>query len=162
TPGRGAHLAVQQGLGLLPERRLGSRADHRAHPGLDRENVVNNMETDGMNWVSRNPTRQRLFSRFANWISNATGHPSAFLIWLAVGPWFHYSDSWQLVINTITTVVTFLMVFLIQNAQNRSACAIQIKLGEIIRALEGAHNALLDLEHLSDEELAQLGRQYAA
>jgi low affinity Fe/Cu permease len=82
------------------------------------------------------------------------------LAWLVTGPAFGYSDTWQLVINTGTTIVTFLMVFLIQNTQNRDGAAVQLKLDEIIRAIEGAHNALLDLEELPEPQLAQFRVQY--
>ncbi len=109
-----------------------------------------------------------VFARLANRTSETSGHPLAFLIsvivivlWLASGPFFHFSDTWQLIINTATTIVTFLMVFLIQNAQNRAAYAVQIKLDELIRALDGAHNALLDLEELTDEEIARLRGRYS-
>jgi len=109
------------------------------------------------------------FTRFANHASQATGHPSAFVIaavvvavWAITGPLFKFSDTWQLVINTGTTIITFLMVFLIQNTQNRDTEAMQIKLDELIRATQGAHNALLNLEHLEDEELARYRRHYAA
>jgi low affinity Fe/Cu permease len=81
-------------------------------------------------------------------------------IWGITGPTFHYSDTWQLIINTGTTIVTFLMVFLIQNTQNRDAKAMQLKLDEIIRALQGARNELVDLENLSDEDLAKLEKQF--
>lgn len=88
------------------------------------------------------------------------GRPLAFalagtviIVWIVTGPLFHFSDTWQLVINTGTTIVTFLMVFLIQNTQNRDSEALQVKLDEIIRSIEGAHNALLDLEELEDKEL---------
>jgi low affinity Fe/Cu permease len=82
------------------------------------------------------------------------------LIWGLTGPMFHYSDTWQLIINTGTTIVTFLMVFLIQNTQNRDAKAVHLKLDEIIRALKGARNELIDLEKLADEELTSLEKQF--
>src|SRR5213082_2035817 len=82
------------------------------------------------------------------------------IVWGATGPTFHFSDTWQLIINTGTTIVTFLMVFLIQNTQNRDAKAVHLKLDEIIRALKGARNELVDLEKLSDEDLAALEKQF--
>jgi len=82
------------------------------------------------------------------------------VIWALTGPTFHFSDTWQLIINTGTTIVTFLMVFLIQNTQNRDAKAFQLKLDEIIRALKGARNELVDLENLSDEDLKDLEKQF--
>jgi low affinity Fe/Cu permease len=82
------------------------------------------------------------------------------LVWLITGPAFHFSDTWQLIINTATTVVTFLMVFLIQNTQNRDAKAMHLKLDELIRAIKGARNRLVDLEGLSDEELSKLEKQF--
>ena len=82
------------------------------------------------------------------------------LVWIVTGPTFHFSDTWQLIINTATTVVTFLMVFLIQNTQNRDAKAMHLKLDELIRALKGARNQLVDLEDLSDEDLKKFERQF--
>jgi low affinity Fe/Cu permease len=110
-----------------------------------------------------NGSKQAWFTRFARWTSCHAGRPSAFIFavlvivgWAVTGPMFHYSDTWQLVINTSTTIVTFLMVFLIQNTQNRDSQAIHVKLDELIRAKKGARNSLLNLEELSDEELEQL------
>lgn len=110
---------------------------------------------------------QKRFTGFAKWTSHAMGQPAAFVIaagiivfWGVTGPVFHFGDSWQLVINTGTTIITFLMVFLIQNTQNRDGAAVQIKLDELIRAVEGAHNALLDLEELSDEQLVRIRARY--
>ena len=108
------------------------------------------------------------FTGFAQATSRATGRPSAFLlavativVWLVTGPLFGFSDTWQLVINTGTTIVTFLMVFLIQNTQNRDSEALQIKLDELIRATEGAHNALLNLEDLEEAELDRIRSTYS-
>jgi low affinity Fe/Cu permease len=104
-----------------------------------------------------------LFRKFARKISEVLGRAEVFLgavvlivIWAALGPIYHYSDTWQLVINTATTIVTFLMVFLIQNTQNRDAKAIQLKLDELIRGVQGARTGLVRLEELSDEELKEL------
>jgi len=82
------------------------------------------------------------------------------IVWIATGPIFHFSDTWQLIINTATTIITFLMVFLIQNTQNRDAKAVHLKLDELIRALKGARNKLVDLEDLSEEELRTLQQQF--
>jgi low affinity Fe/Cu permease len=82
------------------------------------------------------------------------------LVWILTGPTFHFSDTWQLIINTATTVITFLMVFLIQNTQNRDAKAVHLKLDELIRAIKSARNALVDLEDLSDEDLKRLEQQF--
>ncbi|ACB77453.1 low affinity iron permease family protein [Opitutus terrae] len=116
----------------------------------------------------KTPSFSVWFTSFAKITARATGRPSAFVLafavilaWAVTGPLFHYSDTWQLVINTGTTIVTFLMVFLIQNTQNRDTQAIQVKLDELIRAMEGAHNALLNLEDLTDEELEQIRADYA-
>lgn len=107
------------------------------------------------------------FTRFAKSTSRAAGQPATFcaavaviLLWAGTGPLFGFSDTWQLVINTGTTIVTFLMVFLIQNTQNRDSQAIQVKLDELIRSIEGAHLALLDLEELDDKHLERICSDY--
>jgi low affinity Fe/Cu permease len=82
------------------------------------------------------------------------------LLWLALGPYFHYSDSWELVINTLTTIITFIMVFLLQNTQNRDTMAIQLKLDEIIRSLKGSSNKLVKIEESTDEEITEMLKQY--
>ena len=111
--------------------------------------------------------RSSPFSRIAKWTARTSGHPAAFgaallliATWAVTGPLFHFSDTWQLVINTWTTIVTFLMVFLIQNTQNRDSAAVQIKLDELIRSTEGAHNALLNLEELEVDDLERLRAHY--
>jgi low affinity Fe/Cu permease len=113
--------------------------------------------------------RRSLFDRFSKSISRFAGHPAAFVgaagiivLWIVSGPVFGFSDTWQLVINTATTIVTFLMVFLIQNTQNRESAAIQLKLDELIRASRGAHNGLLDLEELSERELEGFRAKYVS
>lgn len=113
------------------------------------------------------PYRGSRFNRFAKYVARMTGHPFAFviaaaviLIWAITGPVFHFSDTWQLVINTGTTIVTFLMVFLIQNTQYRDSAAMQIKLDELIRTVEGAHNALLDLEELDEKHIDKIRADY--
>jgi low affinity Fe/Cu permease len=107
------------------------------------------------------------FRRFASRASNALGTPWAFhiaaasiVVWAISGPVFQFSNTWQLIANTGTTLVTFLMVFLIQNTQNRDARAIQLKLDELLRGVKGARTRLVDLEDLSDDELAQLQKQF--
>lgn len=108
-------------------------------------------------------TMSTMFSHFAQRTSVWSGHPVAFLLavitivaWVVTGPIFHYSDTWQLVINTGTTIVTFLMVFLIQNTQNRDMLAVQLKLSELVLAMEGAKNSYAAIEDLTDEELQEL------
>ena len=107
------------------------------------------------------------FLRFSKSLSVAAGKASTFTVavalivaWAVTGPFFGYSDTWQLIINTTTTIITFLMVFLIQNTQNRDTEAIQVKLDEIIRALEGAHNELLNVENLDEEDLDNFRQRY--
>src|SRR5512147_369096 len=109
------------------------------------------------------------YSRFAKGAARFCGRPRVFVfavgviaVWAITGPIFRFSDTWQLVINTSTTIVTFLMVFLIQNTQNRDTEAIQLKLDELIRATQGAHNALLDLEELEEESLEAFRKKYEA
>ncbi|WP_323846298.1 low affinity iron permease family protein [Microbulbifer magnicolonia] len=109
------------------------------------------------------------YSKFAKASAHFCGRPRVFvfavaiiLLWAISGPLFHFSNTWQLVINTVTTTVTFLMVFIIQNTQNRDTEAIQLKLDELIRATRGAHNALLDLEELDEERLDEFRRRYEA
>lgn len=114
----------------------------------------------------RNPVSQ-LLERFSRKVTEATGTSAAFIIalliiivWLISGPFFQFSDTWQLVINTGTTIVTFLMVFLIQRSQNKDALAIHLKLNEIVAALEGASNRLIDVEDLTEEEIKTLHQHY--
>jgi low affinity Fe/Cu permease len=108
-----------------------------------------------------------VFTRFSKWASRATGRPGTFigavgiiLLWAITGPIFDFSDTWQLVINTSTTIITFLMVFLIQNTQNRDTEAIHIKLDELIRAVSTAQNTMLDLEELDEKELDEIRSKY--
>jgi low affinity Fe/Cu permease len=108
-----------------------------------------------------------MFSRFAKWTAHVTGRPATFIlalvviaVWAITGPIFHFSDTWQLVINTSTTIVTFLMVFLIQNTQYRDSEAVQIKLDELIRAVKGAHNIVVDLEEATEEDLERIRAYY--
>ena len=116
------------------------------------------------------PGALRTSSRFAHvarGISTLAGRPGAFvvatvgiLLWAASGPLFGFSDTWQLIVNTTTTIITFLMVFIIQNTQNRDTAAMQVKLDELIRATQGAHNAILDLEELDEEQLREYLQRY--
>jgi low affinity Fe/Cu permease len=108
-----------------------------------------------------------IFSRFSAWTTRATGGRWAFLLalgavvgWAATGPYFRYSDNWQLVINTGTTIVTFLMVFLIQNAQNRESKAVHLKLDELIRGVKDARNEMIQVENLTEEQMERLGERY--
>ena len=110
---------------------------------------------------------KNMFRKFAQSSAQAVGSSWAFLLsliiiiaWAVTGPMFHYSDTWQLVINTGTTIITFLMVFLIQNTQNRDAKAIHLKLDELIKGVAGARTRLVNLQELSDDELAQLQEEF--
>ena len=113
------------------------------------------------------PPHKDHFGQFANICSSYLGSRWAFaaavgviIAWAITGPIYHYSDTWQLIINTGTTIVTFLMVFLIQNTQNRDARAINLKLNELIESIKSAHNEMIDIEHLSDAELDVLAERY--
>src|SRR5687767_6526674 len=114
------------------------------------------------------PTRSKSwFTRFTKWTAKATGRPLAFTLavglivtWAITGPIFGFSNTWQLVINTTTTIVTFLMVFLIQSTQNRDSEALQVKLDELIRAIGNARNELLDLEELEERDLLRIRKTY--
>lgn len=108
------------------------------------------------------------FRRFAQGVSTATGHPTVFVlavalivVWIVSGPIFRFSDTWQLVINTGTTIITFLMVFILQNTQNRDNTAVQLKLDELIRAVHNARSRFIDLEDLPDEELERITEEFA-
>jgi len=116
----------------------------------------------------RNTWRRGVFHRFAKAAARATGHGFAFgvavgavLAWALAGPLFHFNDTWQLTINTATTIITFLMVFLIQNSQNRESEAVQLKLDEMIRSSKYAHNAILNIEELTEVELDEIKAKYA-
>jgi low affinity Fe/Cu permease len=107
------------------------------------------------------------FTRFTKFTAHLTGQPFSFAMavliiaaWAITGPLFDFSDTWQLIVNTSTTIITFLMVFIIQNTQNRDTAAMQLKLDELIRATQGAHNALLDLEKIDDEQFERYRRSY--
>ena len=117
--------------------------------------------------MTENGNGKGIFQSFASRASHMVGTRWAFvgatgliLAWIVSGPYFHYSNTWQLVINTATTIVTFLMVFLIQNTQNRDARAIHLKLDEIIHSIHAAHDDMINIENLSDDELKQLTERY--
>jgi len=145
-----------------------------ARAGFRKRDVCNAIAKTNHNSKTKKNGDRDLFCRvrdafhfFARKASNILGSPWAFIIailiiivWAALGPTFHYSDTWQLIINTGTTIVTFLMVFLIQNTQNRDAKAVHLKLDELIRAIASARNNLLDLEELSEEELKKLEEDF--
>ena len=112
--------------------------------------------------------KQGLFEKFASWVSKAAGSTTAFLcafcivlVWAATGPFFGFSETWQLVINTGTTIITFLMVFLIQKSQNKDSLAIQMKLNELVASHELASNRLVDVENIPEDELKVIHKYYA-
>ena len=121
-----------------------------------------------MTWIAMETEHKTtLFARFARWTAAMSGRPKTFMlacsviiVWAITGPLFGFSDTWQLVINTGTTIVTFLMVFLIQNTQNRDTEALQIKLDELIRAMKGARNEVLNLEELDEVQLDEIREEY--
>lgn len=134
---------------------------------LDFKNSINKAANQWAEKIQDTAYWNTRFDRFARSWSRLTGKPLAFniailviLSWIITGPLFGFSDTWQLIINTATTIVTFLMVFLIQHTQNRDTDALQVKLDELIRAIENADNDLLDLEEMEEEELAILRKQY--
>lgn len=140
---------------------LGDPARQESRTTL-RDNRTRSTQMTNSNGKGKPSPTSRMFSRTASAISTAAGKPTVFalavltiIIWAASGPVFHYSDTWQLVINTGTTIVTFLMVFLIQNSQNRDGAAIQVKLDELIR-VSAAKNFFVGIEHLTDEEIERL------
>jgi low affinity Fe/Cu permease len=137
------------------------------HSSFGKEHDGRTAAHQAMSGAAARPHHNEWFSRFAHETARLAGKPMTFitavavvLMWAASGPLFDYSDTWQLVINTSTTIVTFLMVFLIQNTQNRDTMALQIKLSELIIAAEGAKNRLAAAEDLSEEELERLHKEY--
>jgi low affinity Fe/Cu permease len=117
--------------------------------------------------ISEHRARPLKFSHLARWSARLAGHPGTFLLavgtvvaWAITGPLFHFSDTWQLAINTSTTIITFLMVFLLQNSQNRDNIAIHLKLDELIRSIHAAQNSVLSLDELDEDELNQLLQKY--
>ena len=142
--------------GIKMKRHVARKIRHRSKPG-------------GRNGTAKAHSFRAYFTRIAHAAARITGHPATFItavslvvVWAVLGPFFHYSDTWQLVINTSTTIVTFLMVFLVQNTQNRDSLAMQLKLTELVIAVRGARNGIATIEELSDEELEKLHDQYCA
>ena len=142
-------------------------ADSMGNNGIEHGSLSHAAQTAHDRRTDKGQSVRERFQRFAHRISVAAGSPWAFLIaaaivllWAASGPIFKFGDTWQLVINTSTTIVTFLMVFLIQNTQNRDAKAIHLKLDELIRSKRGARNALVDLEDCTEEELDAIEQEF--
>jgi low affinity Fe/Cu permease len=152
--------------GIQPVNRPAARIRQHHFTYVASDHVTSFSTSTGSSAMRPAKSRSR-FTRLAKAISRMTGRPGTFilavgviLVWLISGPLFRFSDTWQLVINTGTTVITFLMVFLIQATQNRDAEAVQVKLDELLRATAGAHNALLDLEQLEEHELDRVLEGY--
>jgi low affinity Fe/Cu permease len=142
-------------------------ANNRPRPKSKGTNVSEQAVAHEIVEEVRGQTAREWFSHFSHEIARLAGKPATFigavvivLVWAACGPVFRYSDTWQLVINTSTTIVTFLMVFLIQNTQNRDTLALQVKLAELIIAMRGAQNRLATAEDLSEDELEKLHKEY--
>lgn len=140
----------------MPTDRTSAAREENAPESLAKDSIIGSMKRRGTWWES-----------FAATATTWTGRSSAFgiaaaviVVWLASGPFFHFSDTWQLVINTSTTIVTFLMVFLIQHTQNKDTRAMELKLNEIVASIQGASNRLIDVEDLTEEELETLQKHY--
>ena len=139
------------------------------HAAIEGQKAEQETLREARSQVTKSNTLNLWFSRFASQTAQLVGHPFMFMgavaviaVWGITGPYFHYSDTWQLIINTGTTIITFLVVFLIQNTQNRDAKALHLKLDELIRSHSPAHNDMIDIQKLSDEELDELEERYAA
>jgi low affinity Fe/Cu permease len=150
-----------QAIKTRPDRRTAARERQSASTA-----VVRTIPAGGF-WQEQAMKTRSLYSAFSQAFSRASGQPVAFgaavtlvALWIVSGPVFHFSDTWQLVMNTISSIVTFLMVFVIQNTQNRSTDAIQVKLDELIATNHGAHDSLLDLEELEDDDVVKLRERY--
>jgi low affinity Fe/Cu permease len=158
---------------IQPRNRYGARQANVAQPGHSAHSQSTPEQTahflEARKQVAQTNTVNLWFSRVASRTAQLVGHPYMFLAavvvlvaWAVSGPFFHFSDTWQLIINTGTTIITFLVVFLIQNTQNRDAKALHLKLDELIRSHQPARNDMIDIEKLSDEELDELEKRYAA
>ncbi|HEX5175559.1 MAG TPA: low affinity iron permease family protein [Chthoniobacteraceae bacterium] len=162
-------------MSVSSARNSGSNGNGNARGNGDRHRPGQHRGAENKQGAAKNPEdtgkKKTVRDRFvdaARFVSDIVGSASAFaiailivVVWALTGPLFGFSDTWQLVINTGTTIVTFLMVFLIQSTQNRDAKAVHLKLDELIRALKGARNSLVDLEHLSEKELEDLAGEFS-
>jgi low affinity Fe/Cu permease len=152
---------------MIKRHQNGIKSSHSLSPNAKTVQSVPMKKTTPSEQAGEKPKMIDWFNIFAHKTSEFVGKPLSFcfaliviIVWAIIGPLFGFSDTWQLVINTATTIVTFLMVFLIQNTQNRDAKAFHLKLDELIHAIKGARNRLIDLEECSDEELAKLEEQF--